>query len=150
MKRALIAALTGLIVASIAGTGAARVAPATRTVEAKYVTPAAGASAHPAQDTKAYYFDCLRGVGCALIELEPKDRFAQLDIVDTAGQPVYGIVYRVPGFEQIGEICGSTEEPWPTGGATELLVHVVSGTCRDGGTSVATTGVVRATVTSRR
>lgn len=153
MKRVLVAVTAATIAAgAMTGTAGARLAPAqapaTRTVEAKYVTPALGAAPQPG--TKAYYYDCTAGVGCALLKLGPKDRYAKIEIDDAAGQKAYGIVYQVPGFAVIGEFCGSTDEAWATGGATELLVHVVSGTCDSGEASVATTGVVRATVSSRR
>lgn len=151
MKRVLVTVTAAVIAAgAMTGTAGARLAPgpSTRTVEAKYVTPVLGAAPQPG--TKAYYYDCTTGLGCALLKLGPKDRYAELEIADAAGQKAYGIVYRVPGFDVIGEFCGSTDEAWATGGAAELLVHVVPGTCDSGEPSVATTGVVRATVSSRR
>lgn len=149
MRRALTTNLTALIlIGTVSGTGMARPVTQPRTVEARYATPALGAS--PEEGTRAYYYDCSNGIGCAILKLGPKDRLAQIEIEDAAGQPVQGIVHTVPGFQEIGRFCGSTEEPWATGGADELVVHVVSGTCRDGTPSAATTGVVRATVSSRR
>jgi hypothetical protein len=149
MKRALTAVAAAAIVAgTMSGTAGAKVAPASRTLEAEYVTPAVGVS--PQEGTKAYFYDCKNGIGCALLELGPKDRYATIEIDDAAGQQAYGVVYRVPGFDVIGDFCGSTGEAWPTGGADELLVHVVPGACESGEPSVATTGVVRATVSTRR
>jgi hypothetical protein len=148
MRRALISNLAALILIGVlAGTGAAKPAPAPRTIEGTYKTPALGVS--PQEGTRAYYYDCLNGIGCALLKLGAKDRFATLEVADAAGQPVQAVVYRVPGFDEIGRFCGSTGEAWSTNGATELLVHVVPGTCESGGASVATTGTVRATVTSK-
>ncbi len=149
MRRALMTNLAALmLIATLTGHVAARPLSEPRTVEAEYVTPAVGAS--PEEGTRVYYYDCLKGIGCAILKLGPKDRFASIEIADAAGRPVQGIVHTVPGFQEIGRFCGSTDEAWATGGARELVVHVVSGTCRDGSPSVATTGVVRATVSSRR
>ena len=150
MSRALITAIASLlVVANVAGTGQARVAPKQSVEEAPYATPVLGAHVDEA-GSGAYYYDCLHGIGCAILTVGPRDRFARLEIVDSAGHPVFGRVYVMPGGEQIGEFCGSTDRAWSTWGAKELLVHVIAGTCSGGGgPSIPTSGVIRATFSTR-
>ena len=117
-------------------------------VEAPYRTPAVGAAS--GGTAKAYYFDCVNQVGCAIIPLKKGARYASLEIKDATGQPVLGSIYLMPGGTPLGDFCGSTDEPIPTLSAVEILVHVVPGSCADGTASVVTTGTVKATLSPRR
>ena len=114
--------------------------------EAPYRSPVVGASVAGAT---AYFYDCLNQLGCARIPLERGERYASLQVSDASGQAVWGSIYLMPGGTNIGQFCSSTEEPVPTLEATEILVHVIPGTCADGTSSVVTTGTVKA-VLSRR
>lgn len=147
MKRsvaiALLAVLTSLAVSSGANAGQQQGA---RTTEAPYQTPVAGVALMPIA-TRAYYYNCLDGTGCALITVQHGERRVSLEIDDASGLPVFGEIYLTPGFNQVGEFCGKTQRPINVSGAHEVLVHVASGACPDGTPSVATHGVVRATFT---
>jgi hypothetical protein len=122
---------------------------AERTVEAPYLAPAVGVSVYVGGQTTAYYYDCLEQIGCAIVPLQKGDRYATLEVVDTTGRPVLGSVYVTPGFGHVGYICGGTDDPIPVRGLKEIVVHVISGMCPDGSPSLATHGVVRATITAR-
>jgi hypothetical protein len=71
----------------------------------------------------------------------------QIEIVDQTALPVLARVYAYGGSKPIAILCGSPQESFPVdvGGATELLVHIVAGTCEDSTPSTPTTGVVRVT-----
>ncbi len=118
-----------------------------RTAESPYRTPVLGTAI--GSGNKAYYFDCLKQIGCTILPVKPKDRYVELEIGDAAGGPVYGAIYAMPGGDFIGDFCGATERPLYVQGVKELLVHVISGTCPNESISIATTGVVRATFTRR-
>ena len=116
-------------------------------MSAPYQTPPAGL--HVA-GTAAYYFDCMNGVGCGVIKLSPRDRSAQLEIVDVTGGAVHADVYGMPGGNHLFSFCGESEA-FNVNPGTELMVHVIAGTCADGSTpSTATHGTIEATVFSKR
>lgn len=143
---ALVLLVTSLGVGSVAAPAMATRTPKERTVEAPYRTPVVGAAI--GSENKAYFFDCLNQIGCAIVPLKAKDRFARLEIVDAAGGDVYGSVYVMPGGAHLLDFCGATESRLHVRGLKELLVHVISGVCPGESTpTVATTGVVRATLT---
>jgi hypothetical protein len=121
-----------------------------RVVEAPYLTPVIGGSVTTDYNgTTAYYYDCLNEIGCAIIDVNKGESFATLEIVDAAGQAVHGYAYAMPGGHELGHFCGKTRKPIYVGFGKEILVHVISGTCQDGETSIATHGVVRATLTRK-
>lgn len=136
-----------LILALPGGTAGARGRGGTRVVEAPYRTPALGVAV--GTTTVAYYYDCINQIGCAIVPLERGDRFVRIEVEDAAGTPVHASLYSMPGGFHYGNFCGSTEKPISVAGK-DLLVHVVSGVCPDGSTaSVATTGIVKATLSRR-
>lgn len=118
-----------------------------RTAESAYRTPVLGTAV--GSGNKAYYFDCLKQIGCTILPVKPKERYVDLEIADAAGGRVYGAIYAMPGGDFIDDFCGTTERPLFVRGIKELLVHVISGTCPNNSISTATTGVVRATFTRR-
>jgi hypothetical protein len=119
-----------------------------RVVEAPYLVPVIGGSIEG--ENSAYYYDCELQIGCAIISLRRGDRFAKLRIKDTVGETVLGSIYTMPGGDHLSFFCGRTKYPLFVGHATELLVHVISGVCPGGESSVVTRGVVRATLYGRR
>lgn len=141
--------LLALSVLSMALTApATTAAPRQHVVERPYKTPVPGATLGPGN--KAYYYDCQMGIGCAIIPLEKRDLYAQIDINDAAGQDVFFTVYTKPGGMHLGDFCGSTGDAIWTFEQVELLVHIVSGVCADGSTpSVATTGTVVTTLSKK-
>lgn len=118
-----------------------------RIVDAPYRTPVIGASI--GGQNQAYFFDCLTQLGCTIIPLKRGDRYAQLEIKDATGQAVMGSVYTMPGSHHFGYFCGATDDPINLSGASEILVHVLSGACPSGAPSIATTGIVQAKITRR-
>lgn len=143
-KRARRLAIAVLVLAAVGGPAAAR--PGGRVVERPYRTATPGAAF--GSDYKIYYYDCQNQIGCAV--LPSKGRFATVEVVDAAGQNVFFSVNTMPGGTHLGDYCGSTGHPIATNGASELLVHVVTGVCGDGSTpSIVTTGDVRATFSRR-
>ncbi|MDQ3878317.1 MAG: hypothetical protein M3290_08225 [Actinomycetota bacterium] len=147
MKRSIAVALLGALMTLTSSAGAtAAQQQGGRIVEAPYQTPVAGITVKPA-DTRAYYYDCLDGIGCALIKVQRGERHVSLEIVDASGMPAWADVYVTPGFGWVGEFCGKTTKPINVKGDAEVLVHVQSGACADGTPAVATHGVVRATFT---
>jgi hypothetical protein len=142
----------GLVILLMAPVGPVQARPdvAERTIEAPYVTPAIGAAIHVEGETSAYYYDCLNQIGCTIIPLRKGDRHATLEIEDSTGQAVLGSIYLTPGFGHVGYFCGRTTSPISIRGYTEILVHVISGVCPGGTPSLATNGVVRATLSGRR
>lgn len=147
MKRSIAVVLSSaLMTLTVAANATAGQQQGSRVVEAPYQTPVAGVTIKPIE-TRAYYYDCLNGVGCALIKVPSGEHRVSLEIVDASGMPAWGDVYLTPGFGWVGEFCGKTAKPINISGYAEVLVHVQSGVCRDGTPAVATHGVVRATFT---
>lgn len=135
-----------LLVVPVATAPASAGAPREREVEAPYKTPVLGVAS---EGNRAYYFDCRNGIGCAILPLERRDRYATIRIEDTLGLPVHGEIFLMPGNSHLGEFCGEAEDV-PVHGAAEVLVHVQSGTCSGMRPSIATTGVVSATIRTRK
>ncbi|HEV3473011.1 MAG TPA: hypothetical protein VG408_07400, partial [Actinomycetota bacterium] len=71
--------LIALLALAMPLTAAQARSPRERVVEAPYKTPVLGVAA---EGNRAYYFDCLNGIGCALLPLEKGDRYASLRIED--------------------------------------------------------------------
>ena len=147
MKRAIsLLVATGLLFAGTSSVSAG--SPQKRTVSAEYQTPVLGVRT---QTVGAYYFDCLHGIGCAIIPLGKKDRSVRLEIKDVTGGTVHGEVYLMPGGHHYATICGSSRK-LPLAYGSELVVHVAAGTCdeADGSApSTATRGTVEATLSSK-
>lgn len=136
-----------ILLAALSPASAGARGPREREVEAPYKTPVLGIAA---EGNRAYYFDCLNGIGCARLPLEKGDRFATLRIEDAVGLPVHGDIYLMPGNVSLGEMCGETEAPISVSYASEILVHVHNGTCAGPSPSIATMGKVVATISKRR
>jgi hypothetical protein len=71
------------------------------------------------------------------------ERFVSIEIEDTHGLPVTGIVIQ-PGDDAGTHICGATEKPLKVRPYEKVTVFLMNGVCGDGG-SVATAGTVTAT-----
>jgi hypothetical protein len=98
----------GLAVPSAAG-GAKK---KRRIVEAPYLTPVIGGSITTEYNgTTAYYYDCLNQIGCAIIDVNKKERFATLEILDAAGHAVHGYAYAMPGGHELGHFWGRPSRP---------------------------------------
>ena len=134
-----------LLVGSVAAPGSAR-PPQERRISAPYMTPAVGARSG---GNEVYFWDCLRGIGCGIIQLGPRDRSVKLEIIDDTGGAVHAEVYTMPGGSHYFTICGKSET-YPVYPGSELLVHVIAGTCDDGTPSTPTHGTIEATVSSKR
>lgn len=68
------------------------------------------------------------GVGCVRFPIEKGEKFVSVEVVDTAGQPVWASVY-VYGFNSASDahehVCGASEDPFQLApGVTELVVIV--------------------------
>lgn len=123
-----------------------------RTVSVRYETLALGAFVGGAQlGAGAWYYDCLESQGCVILQVQSGERTVSLAIEDVLGLPVHAEV-RVAGSDvPIAQVCGGTESPLRVIGYSELLVHVVPGTCFDEvQSSTPTRGTVFATFRGRR
>lgn len=146
IRSSLVVAVVAASVAAPAAVSSAAKSPS-RIVEAPYLTPVLGTSVTASgYGGTGYYYDCLNQIGCAIIDIKKGERFATLEIEDAAGQAAYGHAYLMPSGYELGNFCGKTDGPINIGSTGEILVHVISGTCPGGEPSVATQGVVKATL----
>ena len=119
-----------------------------REIEIPYQTPVLGASTRV---TDAYYYDCLKGIGCAFVQVKNDDRDVMLEVKDASGLPVHASVYKFRSGKHYGDFCGATKKPLVVKPGMNLVVHVKAGTCADGTTpSAPTTGVVKAVFTVKK
>ncbi len=66
--------------------------------------------------------------GCVIFPVEKNDRFVSIEVVDTAGMPVWASVY-VYGYPSAHEhVCGSSESPFKVTKGLQTLVVVVTQT----------------------
>ncbi len=122
--------------------------PRQRVVTSSYLTPVLGGSVSTGGGgLTAYSWDCTKKVGCVTFDVKKKDRYVSLQIEDAAGQSALGYIELMPGGYHLGTFCGKTEDPIFVRHASEILVHVIAGTCPAGTPSIVTTGVVEATFT---
>ena len=147
MKRIVIVMVVALLIAAPAiEAGAAR---AGKTYEGTYRVPGPGGCAFGGGTSACLYaWDCrYSNSGCALVDLERPMVMARIEIVDASGSPVYARIHVRGGNGAIAELCFHAGEPLPVNvyGASELIVHIVNGTCPDSTPSTPTTGVVRVT-----
>lgn len=149
MKRFLVLFLIlGLVVGSVATAEAGKKKKpkkVEREAESVYDTPAIG---HP-----DLIVGCSGSTGCANFGIGPKERFISLEIVDSAGLPVYGSASQDLDGDNFGDegfnFCGKTDEPMPIHPGVELNIFISAA----GGTSppcagAATSGTVKAVISN--
>lgn len=154
MKRFLVLFLIlGLTIGSIATAEAGKkkkkrpAAPAkiTREAESVYDTPAIG---HP-----DLVVGCSGSTGCASFALGADETYISLEIVDSAGLPVYGSASQDLDGDQLGDegfnFCGKTTEPMLVTPGVQLNIFISAA----GGTNppcpgAATSGVVKAVISN--
>lgn len=87
------------------------------------------------------------------VKVKPRDRYVRIEVADDSGQKVYGSFsqYRAiaeTGLER-GDFCGKHTAPvelLDSGrDAEDLVIHLFSGTCKDGSLSLVTSGTVKVT-----
>jgi hypothetical protein len=143
MKRIAVMAFVALMLPALSVPAGATRSP--KTYSGTYNATAPGACG---LKTCAYYYDCKDAKsGCALVELERPTYNVRIEVEDQTAMPVLARVYTLGGDGPIAKECTSPGEPFTinVNGATELLVHIVSGLCEDNTMSTPTSGVVRAT-----
>lgn len=146
MKRMLTLSIALSLVLGLSASSAAD--SSRREIEIPYRTPVLGASTSV---TDAYYYDCLKGIGCAFVQVKNDDRDVMLEVKDASGLPVHASVYKFRSGKHYRDFCGSTKKPLVVTPGMNLVVHVKPGTCADGTTvSTPTTGVVKAVFTTKK
>ncbi|HYO61741.1 MAG TPA: hypothetical protein VEU29_07570 [Actinomycetota bacterium] len=136
-RRVSFAAAAAALAASLLG-GAVTAAPApTRIQTLEYV-----GGGIMADDGKHVVVRAGDQVGAVVFRGGP-ERFVSIEIEDTHGLPVTGIVSQ-PGGRGT-HICGATDEPLKVRPYEKVTVFLMNGVCGDMGASVATAGTVTAT-----
>ncbi len=151
VKKAIIVALVmGLVAGALAAPATAakkKKAPkkVTREAESVYDTPAIG---HPDA-----VVGCSGSTGCATFALGATESFISLEIVDSAGLPVYGRASQDTNGDGLGDksfnFCGKTAEPVAVEPGVTLNIFIsAAGGARPPCPGAATSGVVKAVISN--
>ncbi|HEX2057220.1 MAG TPA: hypothetical protein VHI71_02530 [Actinomycetota bacterium] len=142
MRRFATAVVIGVTaLAALAGAVAAAPAPP-RTQTLEYV--GGGVTTGPQRSTVIRAGD---NVGAVVFRGGP-ERFVSIEIADSHGLPVTGIVAQLN--ESGTHICGATAKPIRVRPYEKVTVFLMNGACGASGVSVATTGTVTATFTTEK
>ncbi|HVF53986.1 MAG TPA: hypothetical protein VNC78_10360 [Actinomycetota bacterium] len=143
--------VVALLVVTLAGSATAALAApkkkpkkVERVAEGVYQTPAVAPYIGPASSGAISCEPQGSAPGCVSFPMQAGELYVDIALADQAGQAVYAKLFD-SNFEELGEVCGASDQPIVVSGTAEVIVAIIEGPCADATPALATTGTITAT-----